>query len=83
MCTVCGCSGGKATLEDEEPLPHTHAEHTHPAHSLEGADLTPAPSRAHTPGLSQKRMVQIERDILSKNDRYARENRRYFQTHGI
>jgi len=30
------------------------------------------------PGLSQERIVRIERDILSKNDAYARDNRRAF-----
>jgi hydrogenase nickel incorporation protein HypB len=33
------------------------------------------PAHAHAPGLSQGRMVQIEQDILSKNNRYAQENR--------
>ncbi len=30
----------------------------------------------HVPGISQDRLVRIERDILSKNDRLARDNRR-------
>lgn len=30
------------------------------------------------PGLSQDRIVRIEQDILSKNDAYAADNRRYF-----
>ncbi len=33
------------------------------------------PARAHAPGLSQSRMVQIEQDILSRNDQYAHANR--------
>ena len=37
-----------------------------------------ATSHAHTPGLSEARMVKIEQDILSKNDAYARDNRRAF-----
>ncbi|MBB1488693.1 hydrogenase nickel incorporation protein HypB [Oceanospirillum sediminis] len=36
-------------------------------------------ARAHAPGLSQSRMVQIEQDILGKNDRYAQVNRARFQ----
>ena len=36
------------------------------------------PARAHAPGLSQSRMVQIEQDILGKNDRHAAENRARF-----
>jgi hydrogenase nickel incorporation protein HypB len=33
--------------------------------------------------MSQSRMVQIERDILSKNDSYARTNRTHLIDHGI
>ena len=32
-------------------------------------------AHAHAPGLSQGRMVQIEQDILSKNNQYAQQNR--------
>jgi hydrogenase nickel incorporation protein HypB len=33
--------------------------------------------------MSQAKMVQVEQDILSKNDAYAQENRRWFADHGI
>jgi hydrogenase nickel incorporation protein HypB len=33
--------------------------------------------------MSQSRMVEIEQNILSKNDQYAQENRRHFAEHGI
>jgi hydrogenase nickel incorporation protein HypB len=46
-------------------------------------DFGSGPAGAHAPGLSQARMVKIERDILSKNDGYAHENRSYFAAHGI
>ena len=36
----------------------------------------------HAPGLSQERIVKIERDILSKNDAYARENRHRLAANG-
>ncbi|QBQ55935.1 hydrogenase nickel incorporation protein HypB [Nitrosococcus wardiae] len=81
MCTVCGCGEGEVTMEGEAHSHHPHHGH-HSPHAL-ARDFTPGPIWAHAPGLSQKRMVQIEQDILSKNDRYAQENRRYFQTHGI
>lgn len=38
---------------------------------------------AHAPGMSQARMVKIERDILAKNNQYADENRRYLAERGI
>ncbi|MBK8455455.1 MAG: hydrogenase nickel incorporation protein HypB [Thiofilum sp.] len=40
-------------------------------------------ARAHAPGLSQSRMVQIEQDILGKNNEYAHSNRRYFTDNGV
>jgi hydrogenase nickel incorporation protein HypB len=36
------------------------------------------PAHTHAPDLSQGRMVQIEQDILAKNNRYAASNRRRF-----
>jgi hydrogenase nickel incorporation protein HypB len=36
----------------------------------------------HVPGLSQERIVRIERDILSKNNDYARQNRDRFARSG-
>lgn len=35
-------------------------------------------AHSHAPGISQSRMVQIEQDILAKNNSYAKENRNYF-----
>ncbi|RYC17432.1 hydrogenase nickel incorporation protein HypB [Ciceribacter ferrooxidans] len=37
----------------------------------------------HVPGMSQERIIQVERDILSKNDGFAAENRAYFAANGI
>lgn len=58
---------------------HDH-DHGH-AHGATHYGLGPA--GAHAPGMSQSRMVKIERDILSKNDGYAEENRGYLAEHGI
>jgi len=72
---------------------HSHAhhhdgEHAHSHHQHEPAvggdlDFGAGPARAHVPGMSQSRMVQIEQDILSKNDGYAAENRQIFDDRGI
>lgn len=97
MCTVCGCSDGGAVIEGQDSHHHDHHEHSHD-HQHDHAhdhshdhnhqhghhhDYGTGPARAHVPGLSQTRMVQIEQDILSKNDQYAQANRRYFDQHGI
>jgi len=52
--------------------PHTHSHQ----HSY-------APAHSHAPGVSTKRMVQIEQDILSKNNAYAAENRQRLAERGI
>ena len=41
------------------------------------------PAGAHAPGISQARMVQIEEDILAKNDRLAARNRKVFADRGV
>jgi len=61
---------------------HHEHEHGH-AHSHNGLDFGTGPAGAHAPGMSQSRMVKIERDILAKNDSYANENRSYLADHGI
>ena len=56
--------------------PHAHAhDHSH-AHSY-------TPAHAHAPGISSKRMVQIEQDILAKNNAYAAQNRRRLADRGV
>jgi hydrogenase nickel incorporation protein HypB len=60
--------------------PHGHAAHDHDSGAI---DYGQGPAGAHAPGVSQERMVAIERDILSKNDAYARENRRALAAKGV
>ncbi len=62
--------------------PHNHG-HDHIHSTVRIQDYGQGPAGAHTPGLSQARMVQIEQDILGKNDEYAAANRRFFNDRGI
>ncbi len=78
----------------EQPVhePHAHQPHAHEqgangnghagghAHHHHYGN---GPARAHAPGLSQARMVEIEQNILSKNDEYALHNRQRLQKAGI
>ena len=67
---------------------HHHA-HAHPHTNQPFTQITQAqhyglgPARAHAPGLSQTRMVQLEQDILGKNNHYANQNRRWLAEQGI
>jgi hydrogenase nickel incorporation protein HypB len=60
---------------DEQMHEHPH-DHNHLHFGLGAA-------HSHASGMTQARMVQIERDILSKNNNYAEQNRTYFEEHGI
>jgi hydrogenase nickel incorporation protein HypB len=62
---------------------HGHAHvHDH-AQDDDALHFGLGPAHAHAPGMSQARMVQIERDILAKNDDHARANRTWFAERGI
>ena len=73
---------------------HTH-EHNHNEHSHEHNHSNPievdgdnihfgkGPAHAHVPGLTQSRMVQIEQDILGKNNQYANSNRDWLAQQNI
>lgn len=61
---------------------HDHSHHHHD-HGDGTHDYGQGPAHAHAPGLSQARMVQIEQNILAKNDEYANANRTYFADKGI
>lgn len=70
------------------PLQHSHAHEHNPVpaddgHSTNTIHFGTGIAGTHAPGMSQARMVKIERDILTKNDRYADENRRYLAEHRI
>ena len=83
MCTVCGCSEGEMTIEHQHRPDDHHHHHHDDHHHAHHHDYGQGPARSHAPGLSQARMVQIEQDILGKNNQYAAANRRYFSDHGI
>jgi hydrogenase nickel incorporation protein HypB len=98
MCTTCGCGDGEVKIDGEHAHhehDHVHADgttHSHDhEHSGEGHEHphahshqhSYAPAHSHAPGVSTKRMVQIEQDILSKNNAYAAENRQRLAERGI
>lgn len=83
MCTVCGCGEGEVRIEGKHDHAHDH-EHPHErAHSGEHHHYGHGAARAHAPGMSQARMVQVEQDILGKNDQYAQANRGLFAQRGV
>jgi len=86
MCMTCGCS------HESDPITghHTHEDGTcHPDHDHDhdhghhGHEHDHTDTHSHAPGVSPSRMVQIEQDILSKNNAYAAANRQALARQGI
>lgn len=75
MCTVCGC-GENDTKPDLEH-DHGHSHHHHDRHFGKGD------AGLHVAGFSQDRLIEIETDILAKNDSHADANRRRFADQGL
>ena len=96
MCTTCGCGPGEVTIEGVHTAHehvhadgtrhshdhgHEHGEHAHP-HARDH-DHDHGSEHSHAPGVTPKRMVQIEQDILAKNNAYAQKNRQTLAERGI
>lgn len=84
MCTVCGCGESKLAGEDHghhHDHDHAHGHHHHPHGHSHDHDHThlhfgTGPAGTSVPGLSQSRLIEVETDILAKNDAFALGNRR-------
>ncbi len=99
MCNTCGCGNGQALIAGQAlrkshksggamrfRVPEGGAGHAQPeagTHHHNLLDYGAGAAGAHAPGMSQSRMVRIERDILAKNNEYADGNRNYLAERGI
>ncbi len=72
MCGICGCSD---TQSKAKGLFKPTQLHHHGVMSLHRHD--------HHHETHTERMIQVEQDILAKNNSYAGQNRQYFQQHKI
>lgn len=94
MCTICGCGTGPE-IEKGEGESHGHHHrvsdhghghqhgHTHEHGGKPSIHYGSGIAGVHVPGMSQERIIQVERDILSKNDGFAADNRARFAENGI
>ncbi len=74
------------TRHSHEHVPGAAHEHSHEhahGHRYAPVHSNASPAHSHAPGLGAKRMVQIEQDILSKNNAYAAQNRQRLAARGI
>ena len=99
MCTTCGCGPGEVTIDGAAAqAEHVHADGTRHSHGHGHGLVPPAghshehdhdhehdhlPEHSHAAGVAPNRMVQIEQDILAKNNAYAQQNRQALAERGI
>ena len=76
MCSVCGCND--VTVGDHAHGEHAGHQHVH-AHDHYGAGA----AGLSVPGFTQDRLIEIEQDILSRNDADATANRRRLTGQGV
>jgi len=85
MCTVCGCGEDDTTIErgvPHRPPGFSYApRQRHPNGDV--IDFGGGAAGVHVAGVAQSHLLRIERDILSKNDAYAAENRQRLVAAGI
>lgn len=62
---------------------HDHHDHEHVHHEDGASHYGKGIAGVHVPGMSQEKIIQVERDILSKNDRLAAANRVHLAQRGI
>ncbi len=97
MCSVCGCGRGETRIDgfahehrDEnsqqsnviQTHSHHHHDHNHD-HAHASSDQNINFSQAFVPGLSRTQTLEIEQNILSKNDEYAKQNTGCLKQHGV
>ncbi|MDD9983788.1 MAG: hydrogenase nickel incorporation protein HypB [Gammaproteobacteria bacterium] len=98
MCSVCGCNdvtaGGHAHGEHTgRHHVHTHHHHHHPhaepgdghrhVHGHGHDHYGTGPAGLTVPGFTQERLIEIEQDILSRNDADAAANRQRLAERGV
>ena len=73
MCSTCGCASGELRIEGVSNE-HTH-HHSH--------DHSHDHSHSHGLPFAPRRLVDIELDVLAKNNHIAAHNREHFAAAGI
>ncbi len=90
MCATCGCGKGEVRIEAgpngaaaAHEHDHAHGHDNHHDHGHDHGDAHTHDHHGHEHDDGQSRIVQVEQDILSKNNAYAAANRARFNAAGI
>lgn len=85
MCGVCGCSDGETRISGAA---HAHDHHRHDHNHDHNHDHGHGHGHHHPQdtlreGPRNARLIQVEQDILSNNNRMAAQNRAHFRGHNL
>jgi len=87
MCTVCGCGHDDGVAGHahgaEHGAHHHHAHDRHHDHHGHHHHYGQGAAGLSVPGFGDSQLIEIEQNILSKNDGYADANRRRFADNGV
>ena len=95
MCSVCGCNDVTASGHahgEHTGHHHVHTHHHHPPHAEPDGEhrhghghdhYGTGPAGLTVPGFTQERLIEIEQDILSRNDADAAANRQRLVERGV
>lgn len=77
MCTICGCGDAK------QDHGHSHHHADEQGGTADHIHFGTGEAGTSVPGMSQSRLIQLETDILGKNNAYADRNRARLSGNGI
>jgi hydrogenase nickel incorporation protein HypB len=88
MCANCGCGESEVTITNVETGAHIHLdshghEHEHRHAHAHTHEHSHAAGLAHTHEHSHGKIIELERSVLSKNDRLAEQNRGWLAGRGV
>ncbi len=83
MCTVCGCESGSKHSHGHSHNQHSSHHHHHHGHGEHHLHFGTDEAGVSVAGLSQDRLIKIEKNILDKNQSFADLNRTYFQKNNL
>ena len=81
MCTTCGCGSHDVLIGGKRPS-HRHAHGTIAYRPHEQSTAT-VPAHHHAQDATGSRIIQVERDLLARNDALAAGNRAFFAARHI
>ena len=79
MCTTCGCS----SLEHNHSLEHDHSPEPLISHGSNPSEAHHAQHTHHHHAATNTRLLEVEQDLLNRNNHYAEQNRKLLRQNAV